>query len=182
MTRRARRPGWRGCSPCWRLVSACSTTGSSGSVLGTLADPRGGRPRRPGRRPRRPDAVATVTVPSTTTSSSAPPPPPPAEVTATPADGAEGVDPLAPVTVAVAKGTLESVRLTNPDGVEVPGTLAADKLSWTAQTELGYGQDLHADDVGAQLVRGVVERDHQHLHHGACRTTRPRPTPSPPTA
>jgi lipoprotein-anchoring transpeptidase ErfK/SrfK len=61
-------------------------------------------------------------------------------VTANPGDGADGIDPLAPVTVAVAKGTIESVRLTNPDGVEIPGILAVDKLSWTAQTELGYGK------------------------------------------
>jgi lipoprotein-anchoring transpeptidase ErfK/SrfK len=119
-------------------VTACSTTGSSGSVLGNLGDtarstaavPAGAADQATG---------PTVTVPATT-SSSTPPPPPPAQVTAAPANGAVGVDPLAPVTVTVAKGTLESVRMTNPDGVEIPGTPAADKLSWTAQTELGYGK------------------------------------------
>jgi lipoprotein-anchoring transpeptidase ErfK/SrfK len=119
-------------------VTACSTTGSSGSVLGNLGDtarstaavPAGAADQATG---------PTVTVPATT-SSSTPPPPPPAQVTAAPANGAVGVDPLAPVTVTVAKGTLESVRMTNPDGVEFPGTPAADKLSWTAQTELGYGK------------------------------------------
>jgi len=120
-------------------VSACSTSGSPGAVLDTLTDVTAGPPSPTAGGASAPATGATVTVPSTT-SSSQPPPPPPAEVTATPADGAQGVDPLAPVSVAVAKGTLESVRMTNPDGVEVPGTLAADKLSWTAQGELGYGR------------------------------------------
>jgi lipoprotein-anchoring transpeptidase ErfK/SrfK len=61
-------------------------------------------------------------------------------VTANPADGAEGVDPLAPINVSVTGGTFDSVRLTNPQGVEIPGTLAPDQLSWTATAELGYGK------------------------------------------
>ena len=56
-------------------------------------------------------------------------------ITSTPADGAQGVDPLAPITVTAAGGTLETVALTNPDGVDIPGTLAADQLSWTAVNE-----------------------------------------------
>jgi len=121
------------------VLSACSTAGSSGSsVLGTLADPVAANSDGPAAGAPAATPSAAVTVPSTTSPS--PPPPPPAEVTANPGDGADGIDPLAPVTVAVAKGTIESVRLTNPDGVEIPGILAADKLSWTAQTELGYGK------------------------------------------
>jgi lipoprotein-anchoring transpeptidase ErfK/SrfK len=77
-------------------------------------------------------------------------------VTADPANGAEGVDPLAPVTVKVAKGTLESVRMTNPDGEEIPGTLAADKLSWTAQTELGYGRTYTLVSSARSSAAGVV--------------------------
>ncbi len=119
-------------------VTACSTAGSSGSVLGTLADTAGPGAAATGDQAAPPAATA-VTVPSTT-SSSTPPPPPPAEVSANPANGSEGIDPLAPVTVTVAKGTLNTVRMTNPEGVEIPGTLAADQLSWTAQTELGYGK------------------------------------------
>lgn len=121
------------------MVSGCSAAGPSGSsVLGTLANPVASNAAATDGPPA--SASAAVTVPSTTSSSKPPPPPPPAVVTANPANGAEGIDPLAPVTVTVAKGTLESVRMTNPDGVEIPGALAPDKLSWTAQTELGYGR------------------------------------------
>jgi lipoprotein-anchoring transpeptidase ErfK/SrfK len=111
-------------------------------VLGTLADsarPSSGAPSSSAAAPTD-GSAATGRATSSPSSSTPPPPPPAAEVSAAPANGAEGVDPLAPVTVTVAKGTLESVRMTNPDGVEIPGALAADQLSWTAQTELGYGK------------------------------------------
>ncbi len=123
-------------------VTGCSTGSSSGSVLGTLADSARPSSGAPSSSAAAPTDGSTVTGRATASpSSSTPPPPPPAaEVSAAPANGAEGVDPLAPVTVTVAKGTLESVRMTNPDGVEIPGALAADQLSWTAQTELGYGK------------------------------------------
>ena len=135
------------------ILSACSTSGPSGSsVLGALADSTASNAAPAGAAA--PEA-APVTVPSTTSSSKPPPPPPPAEVTAQPADGAEGVDPLAPVTVSVVKGTLESVRMTNPSGEEIPGTLAADKLSWTAQTELGYGRT-YTLTSSARNVSGVI--------------------------
>ncbi len=122
-------------------LSACSTAGSSGSVLGTLTDPIATSSTASSGNPSPAATGPAVTAPSTITSSSTSPPPrPPAQVTAVPADGAQGVDPLAPVTVTVVKGTLESVRMTNPDGTDIPGTLAADGLSWTAQTDLGYGR------------------------------------------
>ena len=76
-------------------------------------------------------------------------------MTATPADGAEEVDPLAPITVTVADGTLDAVLMTNPDGKEIPGTLAADKLSWTTATELGYGKTYTIAST-ARNVAGVV--------------------------
>ena len=123
-------------------VTGCSTGSSSGSVLGTLADsarPSSGAPSSSAAAPTD-GSAATGRATASPSSSTPPPPPPAAEVSAAPANGAEGVDPLAPVTVTVAKGTLESVRMTNPDGVEIPGALAADQLSWTAQTELGYGK------------------------------------------
>lgn len=126
-------------------LTACSAPGATGSsVLGTLADPAsaaaGSAGAPAGSATGAPAPTAAVTVPSTTATAVPAPPPPPAEVTAAPADGTAGVDPLAPVTVTVAKGTLESVRMTNPAGEEIPGTLAADKLSWTVGTELGYGK------------------------------------------
>jgi len=138
------------------VLSACSTAGPSGSsVLGTIADPV---PVNAASTTAAPTATpsASVTVPSTTSSARPTPPPPLAEVTADPANGAEGVDPLAPVTVKVAKGTLESVRMTNPDGEEIPGTLAADKLSWTAQTELGYGRTYTLVSSARSSAAGVV--------------------------
>ncbi|HEY5880392.1 MAG TPA: Ig-like domain-containing protein [Nakamurella sp.] len=136
------------------VVTACSTPGSSGSVLGTLGDTAG-----PGATvsgdPSGAGAPSTVTAASTTSSSTPPPPPPLAEVTASPANGTGGADPLAPVSVAVVKGTLESVRMTNPEGVEIPGTLAADKLSWIAQTELGYGKT-YTITSSARSTFGVI--------------------------
>lgn len=141
------------------VLSACSTVGPSGSsVLGTLADPAASNAAAPAAGAQSAPASAAVTVPSTTSSSPAPPPPPPAEVTASPANGTDGVDPLAPVTVAVAKGTLESVRMTNPDGEEIPGTLAADKLSWTAQTELGYGKTYTLTAAARAASNGAVDQ------------------------
>lgn len=78
-------------------------------------------------------------------------------MSANPADGAADVDPLAPLTLSVAGGTLESVTLTNPEGVEVPGvgTVAADLLSWsTGPTELGYGKT-YTITTSAKNVAGV---------------------------
>lgn len=50
------------------------------------------------------------------------------------------MDPLAPITVSVAEGTLDAVRMTNPAGEEIPGTLAEDRRTWTVATELAYGR------------------------------------------
>ena len=89
---------------------------------------------------------------------SAPPPPPPAAVISpTPADGTTGVDPLAPISVAVGGGTLSAVRVTNPSGEEVPGTLAPDGLSWTAAVELGYGTT-YTVAADARNVTGAVSQ------------------------
>ena len=138
-------------------LSACSAAGTSGSsVLGTLADPAASSAGPPASSAPATADSAAVPVPSTSRSSQPPLPPPPAEVTANPADGTDGVDPLAPVTVTVAKGTLESVRMTNPAGEEVPGTLAADKLSWTAQTELGYGRTYTLVSSARSASNGAV--------------------------
>ncbi|SHE49863.1 Lipoprotein-anchoring transpeptidase ErfK/SrfK [Streptoalloteichus hindustanus] len=68
--------------------------------------------------------------------SSAPPP----KVTAEPANGAADVNPVSPVRLAVNDGTLEEVRLTNPEGKPVEGQLAADKKSWSTSTPLGYAK------------------------------------------
>ena len=122
------------------LVAGC-TASTGGSTLPSLAGAEDTVAATPSSPPAAVTAAPVRTTPTTTSSSTPPPPPPPpAKVSVTPKDGAEGVDPLAPITVAVAAGTLESVRMTNPDGKEIPGKLAADKRSWKAATELGYGK------------------------------------------
>ncbi|MCV7192410.1 L,D-transpeptidase [Mycolicibacterium brumae] len=66
--------------------------------------------------------------------------PGPAKLAVMPADGSKGVSPAAPVRVAARTGTLKNVSMVNDAGVEVPGTLSADRLSWTPDTQLGYGR------------------------------------------
>ncbi len=62
-----------------------------------------------------------------------------AKITVSPADGTANAPFTAPVTVAVAAGTLRSVRVTDQAGHEIPGQLAADSLSWTTSAPLGSG-------------------------------------------
>jgi lipoprotein-anchoring transpeptidase ErfK/SrfK len=66
--------------------------------------------------------------------------PPVASVAGTPALGATGLSPTDPITVTVAKGTIDDLTLTNPDGKVVLGTVSADKTSWTLGEELGFGK------------------------------------------
>lgn len=75
-----------------------------------------------------------------TPTTSAPPAAPPAKITANPADGAQNVSPVAPISVAVAGGRLNSVSVTNSDGKAVKGALSADKASWHIAEPLGYGK------------------------------------------
>jgi len=145
--RTGRRPLWLpGLLAVIALLSGCTATGAASSALGSLAS--SGQVTVSSSviaAPATASAPATTGTASGTPSTTPPPPPPPpplAAVSATPADGAVGVDPLAPFGVAVTGGTLESVRLVNAAGEEIPlaGTLAADLRSWTAATELGYGK------------------------------------------
>jgi lipoprotein-anchoring transpeptidase ErfK/SrfK len=62
----------------------------------------------------------------------------PAAVTITPANGAGGAKPDAPIEVKVAGGTLENVTVRG-GGVEVGGRLAADKRSWKSGRTLTPG-------------------------------------------
>ncbi|WP_431873890.1 L,D-transpeptidase [Amycolatopsis sacchari] len=64
----------------------------------------------------------------------------PAKLTTQPAAGARDVAPGDPVKVTVADGQLESVTLTNSEGKQVAGQLAADKRSWATTEVLGYGK------------------------------------------
>ena len=128
------------------VLSGCSTTTTGGSALSSLAASDTSTAAPVADPTTSSVDPTTTTAPRPTTSSSTPappPPPPPASVSATPADGAEGVDPLAPIGVSVAGGTLVGVSLTNPDGEQIPldGTWGADALSWTSSApELGYGK------------------------------------------
>ena len=54
-------------------------------------------------------------------------PAPVAVVTAAPALGDQQLSPAEPVTITVAKGTISSLTVTNPEGAPVAGTLSADK-------------------------------------------------------
>jgi lipoprotein-anchoring transpeptidase ErfK/SrfK len=74
------------------------------------------------------------------TTSTSTPPAPPARLSSSPANGAHNVSPVAPITVAVAAGTLSSVTVTNLDGKVVKGALSADKTSWKLAEDLGYGK------------------------------------------
>ncbi|MDG3010371.1 L,D-transpeptidase family protein [Rhodococcus sp. D2-41] len=66
-----------------------------------------------------------------------------AVVTVTPANDDQPVNPLDQVRVDVAKGTLTSVTLTNPDGKVVPGITTPDRTSWKPDEPLGYGKTYH---------------------------------------
>ncbi|MEP6599951.1 MAG: Ig-like domain-containing protein [Actinomycetota bacterium] len=99
-------------------------------------------------------SVPSSEPPSPTTT----PPNPPIKLSLNPAGGANGVSPVAPITVAVGGGTLQSVLLTNDEGKTVAGALAADKASWKAGEVLGYGKSYTltakaADAHGVQVTK-----------------------------
>ncbi|HLS79546.1 MAG TPA: Ig-like domain-containing protein [Nocardia sp.] len=64
---------------------------------------------------------------------------PVAEVTLDPGDGAGEVSPIAPVSVAVDRGVIERVALTNPAGEPVDGELSPDRRGYRITEPLGYG-------------------------------------------
>lgn len=64
---------------------------------------------------------------------------PSASVTESPAAGADGVSPTAPVSVTVADGTLQGVALTSSSGTVVQGALSPDQTTYTVTEPLGYG-------------------------------------------
>lgn len=61
-------------------------------------------------------------------------------VTLNPPDGSTGMNPLTPLTVTAANGTLTAVTMTNEEGTQVAGTLAPDGSSWTSGEPLGYSR------------------------------------------
>ncbi len=90
--------------------------------------------------------TSTVGAPDGSSGSTALPPttakpvPPVASVSGKPALGTTGLSPSDPITITVAKGTIDDLTLTNPDGKVVLGTIAADKKSWTLGEVLGFGK------------------------------------------
>ncbi|WP_327146482.1 L,D-transpeptidase [Nocardia sp. NBC_01327] len=67
-------------------------------------------------------------------------PPAPSPITIAPAQGADKVDPAAPVQVTTASGVLSTVTLTNDDGKVIDGTFTPDKTAWKPNEQLGYGR------------------------------------------
>ncbi|WP_405139769.1 Ig-like domain-containing protein [Nocardia sp. NBC_01388] len=67
-------------------------------------------------------------------------PPVPSPITIAPVQGADKVDPAAPVQVTTASGVLSTVTLTNDDGKVIDGTFTPDKTAWKPNEQLGYGR------------------------------------------
>ncbi len=68
------------------------------------------------------------------------PPPPVASITTDPPDRALDVSPLASVTVTVAKGKLDQVSVTTPEGAPVVGNRDPEGTAWSTTEPLGYGK------------------------------------------
>jgi len=139
-------------------LAACTTATGGGSLNAVASTAQASAAPAGSASPTAGPSSSAITIPATTSSSTPPPPPPPAAISGTPAADAEGVDPLAPISVVAAGGTLDAVRLVNAQGEEVPvaGTLAADGLTWTtAPNELGYGKT-YTIIAGMKNVAGVA--------------------------
>ncbi|MEU4418057.1 Ig-like domain-containing protein [Nocardia salmonicida] len=64
---------------------------------------------------------------------------PVAQVTIAPTPGATDVDPVAPVSVTVAHGTIDQIALTNAAGKQITGQLSPDRTTYKVSEPLGYG-------------------------------------------
>ncbi|WP_345699039.1 L,D-transpeptidase [Kitasatospora terrestris] len=82
-----------------------------------------------------------------------------AVVTVEPATGAKDVKPAGALKVSVASGKLTTVKVTAPDGTEVPGAVAADGLSWapTGNLQVSTQYRVSALAVDAQGVTAGTE-------------------------
>ncbi|MFD0565358.1 Ig-like domain-containing protein [Kitasatospora saccharophila] len=72
-----------------------------------------------------------------------------------PANGATGVKPAGEVKVSAGNGKLTSVKVTGPDGIEVPGDLSSDGTGWTPKAGLAVSTAYTVDAL-AQDAKGVV--------------------------
>jgi lipoprotein-anchoring transpeptidase ErfK/SrfK len=86
-----------------------------------------------------PQLTARLTT-SAASSSPATIPKPIAQISTVPAASAADVSPIEPVTIRVSNGALDAVRVTNPEGRAVKGTLSPDKTGWRSAEPLGYGR------------------------------------------
>jgi lipoprotein-anchoring transpeptidase ErfK/SrfK len=68
------------------------------------------------------------------------PPPKPVSLALTPPDTAVDIPPGDPITVVATDGKLTQVVLTNQEGKQVAGQLAADGATWQSTEALGYGK------------------------------------------
>ncbi|MCP2307659.1 MULTISPECIES: L,D-transpeptidase [Kitasatospora] len=82
-----------------------------------------------------------------------------AVVSIEPANGTKDVKPAGALKVSVASGKLTTVKVTGPDGKEVPGAVAADGLSWLPTGTLDVSTDykVNAQAVDAQGVATAAE-------------------------
>ena len=104
------------------VLAACSANSGGKGAVGAPVATRAGQ------------ATSASPTPSTT------PAAPPVTFKVSPANGAQSVNPVSPITVAAADGTLTAVSLTNEEGKAVTGALSADKRSWKATEVLGYSK------------------------------------------
>ncbi len=112
--------------------SSASSTGASSATAGVAPAPSASSA---------PSSSSTSSaVTTTTTTTTSPPPTPPLVWNLTPGADAIDVSPVGDIGIAVTDGTLQSVTLTNADGEDVAGAMAADSLSWKVGAELGYGK------------------------------------------
>jgi len=139
-------PRGRGCRPVsgrhhgirWRalavaavltVVAGCGTgslsSDSSLTPTPTTAGPNGNAG---------PPVSGEASAPSTTS-----PAAPIAAVTASPGFGATGMAPAQPITVTAARGVIDTLSMTGPDGAPVAGTLSPDRTSWTLGQQLAFG-------------------------------------------
>jgi len=72
-------------------------------------------------------------------SSAASPAAPVAAVSASPGFGTTGMAPAQPVTMTVARGVIDTLTMTGPDGAPLAGTFAPDRTSWTSGQHLAFG-------------------------------------------
>ncbi len=71
----------------------------------------------------------------------APPPAPrPAALSVQPVPGSVDVNPIGPVMVLAATGTLTEVAMVNENGTTVPGVITGDRRAWHPTEQLGYGR------------------------------------------